>query len=178
MDAVPSLPGPLSVALTAAAAYVALIAILRVSGKRTLTDMNAFDFIVTVALGSILASTIVSDSVSLADGLVALVTLVALQALIALIASRSKAFRGLVKSEPRLLLFKGRLLVDAIADERLSEAEVMAAARAAGAADLSDLHAVVLETNGELSVVRGPAPTSQKAMLTVSARAAGEMNPT
>ncbi|MDD4650877.1 MAG: hypothetical protein PHQ34_01485, partial [Methanothrix sp.] len=49
-------------------AYVALVIIVRLSGKRTLSSMNAFDFIVNVAIGSILASTIISRDVSLAEG--------------------------------------------------------------------------------------------------------------
>lgn len=61
------------------AAYAALIAILRVSGKRTLSKMNAFDFVVTVALGSTLATILVDTSVTLAQGALALALLVALQ---------------------------------------------------------------------------------------------------
>ncbi|MDD4253169.1 MAG: DUF421 domain-containing protein, partial [Methanoculleus horonobensis] len=60
-------------------AYVALVIIVRLSGKRTLSSMNAFDFIVNVAVGSILASTIVSRDVSLAEGVLALGILVVLQ---------------------------------------------------------------------------------------------------
>ncbi len=50
----------LQIILTGVGAYLAIILILRVSGKRTLAKMNAFDFIVTVALGSILATTLTS----------------------------------------------------------------------------------------------------------------------
>ena len=49
-------------------AYVALVLLLRVSGKRTLSSMNAFDLVVTVALGSTLASVFLSSSVPLARG--------------------------------------------------------------------------------------------------------------
>ena len=144
---------PLRVAITAVVAYVALVIMLRISGKRTLSDMNAFDFVVTVALGSTLAATITSDTVSIAEGLSALLTLIIMQAVIALIASRSPGFQSLIKSEPRLLLHRGELLEDAMRAERLTKAEVMAAVRAHGHGDLADVYAVVLETNGELSVI-------------------------
>ena len=55
-------------ALIGTLAYLALVLLLRVSGKRTLSQMNAFDFIVTVALGSTLATVLLSSSVSLARG--------------------------------------------------------------------------------------------------------------
>lgn len=141
------------VVVCAVVGYAALIILLRISGKRTLADMNAFDFVVTVALGSVLATTILSQSVTLAQGLVALVVLVGLQALVAFMASRSRAVREAVKAEPTLLVRDGTLLRGAIRDARLSEAEVFAAIRASGEADLADVSAVVLETNGDISVI-------------------------
>ena len=73
-------------------AYVALVIILRLSGKRTLSAMNAFAFIVTVALGSTLASVITSRDVSLAEGVLALGILVGLQYIVS---------RSSVRSLPR-----------------------------------------------------------------------------
>jgi len=148
--------GVVKVAVTAVLAYAALVALLRVSGKRTLADMNAFDFVVTVALGSALASTILSPSVSLAEGLTALVVLVLLQALLAFLGSRFDWARRAMKAEPTLVVHRGTLLRDAMLKTRLSEAAVLAAIRASGEADLSDVHAVVLETNGQISVISEP----------------------
>ncbi|MEI8624595.1 hypothetical protein P4S67_10000 [Pseudoalteromonas sp. B137] len=64
--------------------YVALVFWLRVSGKRTLSKWNVFDFVVTIALGSILASVIISKSVALLEGILAFVVLIGLQYLITL----------------------------------------------------------------------------------------------
>ncbi len=137
--------------------YAALVILLRISGKRTLADMNAFDFVVTVALGSILATMVLSASVSLAEGVAALVVLVALQALVASLAARFETVRHAVKAEPTLLVRNGTLLHEAIHSVRLSEAEVFAAIRAEGEADLANIAAVVLETNGDISVIaQGP----------------------
>ena len=71
--------GLVRVALVGVLAYSALVLLLRVSGKRTLSKMNAFDLIVTVALGSTLASIITSKDVALAEGMVAFVVLIGLQ---------------------------------------------------------------------------------------------------
>ncbi len=56
--------GPARVILVGVPAYLSLLLLLRVSGKRTLAKMNAFDFIVTIALGSILATLLTSRSVT------------------------------------------------------------------------------------------------------------------
>lgn len=136
-------------------AYVALVVLLRVSGKRTLSKFNAFDFVVTVALGSTLATILISRDVALAEGVLALALLVGLQLLVSLLASRWPPFRRLVTSEPRLLAYRGAPLPEALRAERLDEAELLAAVRGAGWASLAEVEAVVLETDGSVSVVGG-----------------------
>ena len=133
--------------------YVALLALLRISGKRTLSKMNAFDLIGTVALGSILATMLLSSSVGILSGLVALCTLVGLQYALAWTSVRSSTVRRFVKSEPKLLVFHGVMLRTAMMKDRITPAEVFAALRQHGCAAIEEVYAVVLETNGELSVI-------------------------
>ena len=135
-------------------AYSVLILFLRISGKRTLAKLNAFDLVVTVALGSTLSSILVTESVALLEGLLALALLISLQYAIAWLSVRSKRFRGLIKAEPTLLCHRGQLLDDALRAERLTRDEVLAAVRGAGSAGLADVAAVVLETDGSISVIR------------------------
>ncbi len=139
--------------LTGVCAYSALVVILRISGKRTLAKMNAFDFVVTVALGSVLATTLLSKDVSLADGLFALALLITLQWLVAWFAVRSTRWRKLIKSEPRLLALRGEVDEEALRDERISREGVDSALRSAGFAALGEVEAVVLETDGSVSVI-------------------------
>ena len=139
--------------IVGALAYVALVALLRVSGKRTLTKLNAFDLVITVALGSTFATVLLSKDVALAEGVVALGLLVALQYLVTFTTVRWHAAREIVKGEPSLLFFRGSFLEDAMRAERVLKREIQAAVRQRGVADLSNVEAVVLETNGDLSVV-------------------------
>ena len=89
------------VAVTAVMAYVALIGFLRISGKRTLSKLNAFDLVVTVALGSTLATVILSKDIALADGLLALGLLIGLQYAVAWLSVRATIFRRLLKNSRR-----------------------------------------------------------------------------
>ena len=151
--------GLLRVALVGTLAYAALMALLRASGKRTLSKLNAFDLVVTVALGSTLATVLLSKDVALAEGLLAFALLAGLQWAVARLSLRSPRFSRLVKAEPRLLLHRGRFLDGALRDERVTRDEVLAALRSAGVADAAGVAAVVLETDGSLNVVRdAPAP--------------------
>jgi uncharacterized membrane protein YcaP (DUF421 family) len=151
--------------LVGALAYAALIALLRVSGKRTLSKMNAFDLVVTVALGSTLATILLSEDVALAEGVVALVLLIGLQFAISWLSVRSSAVGRLVKAEPSLLLYRGCLLPGRLRQERVTEEEVRSAVRAQGVGSLAEVEAVVLETDGSFTVVPRPAagPTSSLA---------------
>ena len=136
------------------AGYAGLVLLLRVTGKRTLAKMNAFDLVVTVSFGSTLATLLLSRDVSLAEGLLAFALLCLLQYAVAFTSVRSPRFRELVKSEPTALVLDGRLLADRLRRERVSRDEVLAAVRAQGIASLSQVAAVVLETDGSFSVVR------------------------
>jgi uncharacterized membrane protein YcaP (DUF421 family) len=134
--------------------YVSLVLFLRISGKRTLSKMNAFDLVITVALGSALSNLLLDREVALAEGVLALALLVALQFLITWSSVRVRRIRQVVTGEPSLLLRRGAFIPDALKRERVTEDEVRAAVRAAGVAALADVEAVVLETDGSFSVVR------------------------
>ena len=139
--------------LVGATSYLTLIVVLRASGKRTLSQLNAFDFVVTVALGSILATILLSSDVSWAEGTAALVLLAALQFVLAWSTSRWRSLRSVVTSSPRLLLWEGVLDAEALRKARLSPAEVRQAVRSSGSGDVADIAAVVLEGDGSLSVI-------------------------
>ncbi|QDS91748.1 hypothetical protein FF011L_04830 [Roseimaritima multifibrata] len=142
--------------------YAALILILRVSGKRTLSKMNAFDFIVTIALGSTLASALTSQSVSLVQGITALGLLVLLQLVSTWLAVRYRWYSKLVKSEPALVFFQGRCLREAMKKQRVTKEEILAAMRQSKIAQPSEVAAVVIETEGTLSVIpEGPASAEE-----------------
>lgn len=135
-------------------AYTVLVVFLRMSGNRTLSKMNAFDLIVTVALGSTLATVLLSKDVALAEGALALGLLIFLQFLITWLSVRVSWVKRLVTGEPRLLLYEGELLLDALRKARVTRDEVCSAVRSSGLANLDAAQAVVLETDGSLSVVK------------------------
>ena len=139
--------------LVGALAYSALVLMLRGSGKRTLAKLNAFDFAVTVAIGSTLASILLSESVALAEGLTAFAVLIGLQYLVAFFSVRSEGFAHLVRSEPTLLVRNGQCLQGAMRRERVTRAELEAVARTVRSKELSEIGGIILESDGSFSVV-------------------------
>lgn len=139
--------------ISGVAAYIALIFVLRICGKRTLSKWNAFDYVVTIALGSTLATILLSKEITVIQGLSALALLVLLQFAVTWLSVRSQAFSHLVKARPTLLLWHGEFQSNALCRSRVTEEEVRAALRNQGFANMSQGKAVVLETDGSFSVI-------------------------
>jgi uncharacterized membrane protein YcaP (DUF421 family) len=147
--------------------YVLLIILLRVAGKRTLAKWNAFDFIVTVAFGSLLATMLLSKDTSLVQGVFGFALLVLLQYLLSWLSTHYDSVRGLVKSRPTLLLFEGEFRHNTLKNQRVTEGEVRTAIRNRGIAAIEDVEAVVLETDGSFSVMRRFEASSTSALVDV-----------
>lgn len=143
----------LRILVVGTAAYVALVIVLRASGKRTLSKLNAFDLVVTVAIGSTFSAILTSKDLALAEGVAALALLVGLQYAVTFLSVRIGAVDRLVKSEPSLLLKDGEPLPGALRQQRVTQEELRAAIRTSGGAELSDAAFVVLESDGTLSAV-------------------------
>lgn len=155
------------IALIALASYVAVVVVLRVTGKRSLSKLNAFDFVVTIALGSVLASVILLKDISLSEGIAALLALTLLQFAVTWLSRRFPAIAGLVRSAPRILLRDGKFLDQALDIERVTRGEVEAAIRKQGHGRIEDIAAVVLETDGTLSVITGTSAAQSSALRSV-----------
>ena len=134
-------------------AYVGLVVLLRVSGRRTLSKMNAFDLVVTVALGSTLATILLNRDVALAEGMVAFALLIGAQYAVTWSSVRTRWVRKVVTGEPALLVHQGTLLRRALKRARVTDEEIMAAIRSEGFLSLDAVEAVVLETDGSFSVL-------------------------
>ena len=149
-----NLQGLIRVAIMSLLAYTYLILVLRLAGKRSLAKLNAFDFVVTVALGSTLATVLLTSDVAFLEGALAFAMLALLQWTVSRLSIAWPEFRKLVRSQPRLLLENGCYFREAMTDERITEDEIESVVRSAGIGRLDEVGAVVLETDGSLSVIR------------------------
>lgn len=155
----------LRVLISGVLVYIGLIFLLRISGKRTLSKMNAFDFVVTVALGSTMASVILSESVAIMEGLTAFAVLIFSQYTITWLQVRSDRFQNLIKAEPSLLFYRGQFKESVMRQQRITRAEVSAAIRASGIPAMERVEAIVLETTGDITVI---GENDQDALTTLS----------
>jgi uncharacterized membrane protein YcaP (DUF421 family) len=133
--------------------YALMLTLVRLAGKRSISNKNASDFILTVAVGSAMSTMILSTNVSLAAGCAAVIAFMAIQFTIAASSTRSDLARRLVESQPVLLLFEGRPRRHVLVREKVNDTELLAAVRNAGLASLADVYAVVLEIDGSFSII-------------------------
>ena len=140
-------------ALVGTLAYAGLVLFLRISGKRTLSKLNAFDLVVTVALGSTLATILLDENVALAEGLVAFATLIGLQWLVTWTSVRWKRFSRAVRAEPAVLVRDGAPVEAALRRERITHDELLSAVRESGGREIGQAEVVLLEGDGSLTAI-------------------------
>lgn len=133
--------------------YILIIVMVRIVGKRTTSQLNNFDWIINVAVGSLAASGILLRNVASVDAMIAIAVLAACQYGTTHLVQRSKLVASAVKAEPTLLTHKGKFLRDAMERTRISEEEIKTALRRNGLTENAGANWVVLEPNVELSVI-------------------------
>ena len=137
------------------ATYLSTIVAVRLAGRRTVAELSSFDVVVTVAIGSLVASTAVTSDASYAQGMTALVTLLLLQVGIAALRQRSATLRRLLDFKPEPVVDAGRLdLPTGPLTSQITWDELESKLRERGVFDLDDVALVVVEPTGGLSVRR------------------------
>ncbi len=133
--------------------YAGIVFLLRISGNRTLSKLNSFDFVVTVAFGSTLSSLLIDSRLELAEGLLAFGLLVLLQFVMTWLSVRSRRISRWLKTQPTLLLADGEFRDPALRQVRITRDEIRSALRKKGFGDLRQVAAVLMESDGSLSVI-------------------------
>lgn len=137
-------------------ALIWVIFTVRIVGLRSFSKMAAFDFAVTIAVGSLLAQAVTASAWDkFAMPLAAISALLFVQAVVAQLRVHSSLFAGLVDNQPTLLWLDGGFIEGSLTKTRVTKSDVIAKLREANALRQVDVRAVVLETTGDISVLHG-----------------------
>tara|TARA_R110000823_G_scaffold315691_1_gene450132 strand:+ start:117632 stop:118156 length:525 start_codon:yes stop_codon:yes gene_type:complete len=151
-----------AIAITTVVIYAIVILYTRIFGKRSFSKMSSFDFAMTVAVGSLIATTILSHSVSLLEGMFGCFMIFAMQMLAAL-SRRWKPFRKAIDNSPLLLMDGSLILDDNLRKARVSEGDLRSKLREANILSLSEVKAVIFETTGDIIVIHSKNAEAQVA---------------
>lgn len=142
----------IAICITSIFIYLAVIVFTRIAGKRSFSKMSSFDFAMTVAIGSILASTILSKSVSLIEGTVGLAMVYILQISVATLRQATNVEKY-IGNNPMLLMDGTQILHENLKKSRVTESDLRSKLREANVLEMSQVRAVVFEATGDISVL-------------------------
>lgn len=143
-----------SIVVASTAMYVLTVALIRVSGKRSTSQMNNFDWVVTVSIGSIMSSGALLSSVTVSQAATAITVLLGLQWLVTKLSVHSRRFSNFIRAEPSILVENGQYCHSTMKRVRVTEAEIQAAIRQAGSPALDEVRWVIMESNAGMTVLR------------------------
>ncbi|CAH1001322.1 hypothetical protein LEM8419_02223 [Neolewinella maritima] len=155
----------LQIGITAPIVYVFIVLAIRLTGKRSTSQMNNFDWVVTVAIGSIAASGIMLKDLSITETLFAISLLLLLQYLLTSAVRNNESLESVVKAQPTLLVHDGQFLEEPMKRERITRSEIMSALRNSGITDVRLAQWVILEPDATFSVIRKSDTPLSKAAL-------------
>jgi uncharacterized membrane protein YcaP (DUF421 family) len=145
--------------------FVAIVGMLRMVGQVALAKMSGYDVIFTVTLGSLVATVVLTRTLTISEALAAFITLLALQMSVRWLQARWLLAHRAVREPPNVVLWDGQLLEDRMRHSSISGDEVRAAVRRSGLRSLSDVRAVVLENDGDWSVIPKSSDESDESAL-------------
>ena len=142
----------------AAAVYVFLLVLLRITGKRQVGQLAPFDLVLLLVLSNAVQNSMSGGDNSLTGGLLIAVTLVSINFLVGFATYRSKKLEALIEGRPQVLIHNRKLVQAVVANANLSHHEIQAALRQGGCTGIEEVHVAVLENNGAISVIAKSGP--------------------
>lgn len=141
------------VVITSIVFYILLVFILKFLGSRSVGNFSVYDFVATLTIGSVVASTLILSEVTLLNGLLAVLIFLGMQYLVSRITSKWPKINKILNPTPKVVFFKGEFVEDNLKKTRINRDEIFAAIRTQARTTSDQVYAVILETSGSLSVI-------------------------
>ena len=134
--------------------YVLLLVIFRIAGKRTLSEVTTFDFVLLLIIAEATQQALLGQDYSITNAALLILTLLGTDIALSLIKQRSDRAARLLEGVPLVLVEDGRMLRERMDKVRVDESDVMSAARQLqGLERLEQIKYAVLERNGSITIV-------------------------
>lgn len=140
--------------LRLAIAFVALLALTRLMGRKEISQMTFFNFVSAISIGTIGASLAVDPSFSIRNGLIALVGWTFFTILLGFLDIKSKTARYAIVGNPIIMIRKGQIMEHALRKARLDLDSLNSLLRKKNVFSISEVDYAILETDGSLSVMK------------------------
>ncbi|WP_449536324.1 DUF421 domain-containing protein [Ferdinandcohnia sp. Marseille-Q9671] len=136
--------------------FLLLLFLARILGKKQISHLTFFDYVVGIAIGDMASTIVIDKSIGIFNGIIGLVVFTLLSLLIGYGAVKSFTFRELVESSPSILVKDGKVMEKTLSKQRMTFDDLLNGLRIKGAFNLSEVELAMLETNGDISVLKKP----------------------
>ncbi len=140
--------------LRAGVVYLAVLILLRISGKKQIGQMGAFEFVTILLISNSVQNAMNGGDNSLLGGLISAAVLITLSMVFSWLSYKSTFFTMIFEGSPRLLIHEGKTISKALRKEHLSPSELHVLLRKQGVHQVLEVKSAVLESDGTLSLVR------------------------
>lgn len=144
----------MEIVLRSIAVFAFLWFVMRVIGKKELTQLSAFELVLLIVIGDLVQQGVTQEDMSVTGAVLATGTIALLVVAMSYLGFRWSRSLRVLEGMPVIVVSHGRMLLDAMRVERLTEEEVVGEARQQGIADIADVRYGVLEPDGRFSFVR------------------------
>ena len=145
---------PLNLVVRAAVVYLAILLLLRISGKKQVGQMGAVEFVTILLISNAVQNSMNGGDNSLIGGLLLALVLITISTIISFLTYKSRFFSHLFEGTPTLVIHRGKILHKPLRREMMSESELIILLRKQGINHFSEIETAVLEADGTLSVTR------------------------
>lgn len=148
------MPELLVILIRSIVAFFVLLGLTRIMGKKQLSQLTFFDYIVGITIGSIAATMSVDQNIKISNGLISLIIWGMLPLLLGYIGLKSGKLLRLTDGTPAIVIKQGKVMENEMKKNQLAIDELMMMLREKGVFKLDDVEMAVFENNGELSVMK------------------------
>ncbi|MER1954458.1 MAG: YetF domain-containing protein [Desemzia incerta] len=146
------------ITLTTIFLYLILIVLLKIFGSRSVSSFSVYDMIATITIGSVISSTLVLKEINLINGMVAIIVLLVLQFSLSKLVTKWEGLYPFANPTPKVVFYKGEFKNESMKKVRVNKEEIYSAIRREAGTTSDNVEAVLLEPNGDLTVIKNISP--------------------
>jgi len=136
--------------------YIIVLIVMRLMGKREISQLQPFEFVISMIIANLATIPMEDVGIPLLNGFVPILGLLFMHTVLSIINVKSIVLRGIICGKPRIIIYRGKIIEEALRKESMSLNELEERLRAYGTTNIGDVEFAVLETNGQLSVILKP----------------------
>ena len=133
--------------------YFLLSLSLKLMGRRQIGELDVSELVSTLLVSEIASLPIADPDIPLLNAVIPILLIVSMEIIISSLKNKSEKLKNIVEGQPIFIIYKGKLMQDALKQNRISINELLCEMRTQGIGDIGDIYYAILEQNGKMSIL-------------------------